>query len=46
MNKVRDILRRSDVHRNGQIEYKVFLETVQNYRLTTEQASTLKSLVR
>ncbi len=23
MHKVRDILRRSDIHRNGQIEYKV-----------------------
>ena len=44
--KVRDIIRRSDYDRDGIVEYKDFLETVQNYRLNTEQTSTLKSLVR
>lgn len=45
-NKVRDIIRRSDLDRDGVIEYRDFLQTVKNYRLNTEQASTLKSLVR
>lgn len=37
LKQVREILRRADIHRNGQIEYRVFLETVQRYRLSTEQ---------
>lgn len=44
--KVRDIIRRSDVNRDGIITYKDFLETVKNYRLNTEQASVLKNVVR
>lgn len=45
-NKVRDIIRRSDYDRDGIIVYRDFLETVKQYRLNTEQSSTLKSLVR
>ena len=44
-NKVRDIIRRSDRDRDGIILYKDFLDTVKQYRLNTEQASTLKSIV-
>ena len=44
--KIRDIIRRSDINGDGVIEYGEFLQTVRRYRLNTEQASTLKSLVR
>ena len=36
-NRVRDIVRQSDVDRNGIIKYKEFLKTLSRYRLTTEQ---------
>lgn len=45
-NKVRDIIRRSDYDNDGVVDYRDFLDTVKNYRLNTEQTSTLKSLVR
>ena len=45
-NKIKEIIRRSDVNRNGIIEYRNFLETVKRYRLTTEQESNLKGIVR
>jgi len=45
-NKVREIIRRSDLNRDGKVEYREFLITLRNYRLNTEQDSTLKSLVR
>jgi len=44
--KVRDIIRRSDYDNDGVVDYRDFLDTVKNYRLNTEQTSTLKSLVR
>ena len=44
--KVKDIIRRSPKDKDGMVEYKDFLETVKRYRLSTEQASTLKSLVK
>ena len=45
-NKIRSIIQRADVNRNGIIEYKTFLETIKNYRLNTEQETKLKSVVR
>ena len=44
--KVKDIIRRSPRDEEGMVEYKDFLETVKRYRLSTEQSSTLKSLVK
>ena len=44
--KVKDIIRRSPKDEDGMVEYKDFLDTVKRYRLSTEQASTLKSLVK
>ena len=44
-NKIKDIIRRSS-DENGNINYRDFLEVVSRYRLNTEQASTLKSLVK
>ena len=45
-NKIGEIIRRSDFDRDGEIEYKDFLETVKRYRLSTEQATTLNSIVK
>jgi len=54
-NKVEDILGRSErktarvrggEHKPGQIDYKIFLEVVSHYRLTSEQATTLSQAVR
>ena len=45
-NKIQSIIRRADVNRNGIIEYRTFLETLKNYRLTTEQETKLKGAVR
>lgn len=44
--KVRDIIRRSDVNKTGEIKYEDFLRTVCQYRISSEQASTLKSIVK
>ena len=46
IHKIKDIIRRADIHKNGNIEYKAFLETVKRYRLSSEQESTLKGFVR
>ena len=45
-NKIKSIIRRADVNRNGIIDYKTFLETLKQYRLTTEQETKLKGAVR
>ena len=44
-HKINEILRRADVNRDGEIEYREFLEVIKRYRLTTEQEGTLKELV-
>ena len=45
-SKVTEIVRRADLDSDGIIHYKDLLETVQNYRMNTEQASTLKSIFK
>lgn len=45
-NKIREIIRRSDRNGDGVIEYRTFLETVQRYRLSTEQARWTKKWFR
>ena len=45
-SKVTEIVRRADIDSDGIIHYKDLLETVQNYRMNTEQASTLKSIFK
>ena len=43
-NRLQAVLQRADANKSGKIEYKRFLETVQSYRLNTEQASKLKQI--
>jgi len=55
-NKVEDLLERAErrtaamstknKRQKGEIKYKAFMEVVRDYRLTTEQESTLKNAVR
>jgi len=55
-NKVEDLLERAEIRtramstknktQKGEIKYKAFMEVVRDYRLTTEQESTLKNAVR
>lgn len=44
--KIREIIRRADIDRDGEVEYKDFLHVVRQYRLSSEQESTLKGIVR
>ena len=43
-NKLREIIQRADVNKDGNIEYKKLLKTVSSYRLTTEQATKFKQV--
>ena len=43
-NKLHEVLQRADKTKTGTITYEEFLETLQDYRLNTEQASKLKQL--
>ena len=45
-NKIKSIIKRADVNNNGTIEYTNFLETVKQYRLSSEQEYKMKELVR
>lgn len=45
-HRLRDIIQRSDYDGDGVVHYKDFLETVQSYRLTTEQSSGFVKLVK
>ena len=43
-HKLHEVLQRADKTKTGTITYEEFLETLQGYRLNTEQASKLKQL--